>query len=111
MTHTLDYTFLRTEADNQIIMFIKASSMWLEKEADINLTSKKELSIQFENEDNYLSEPLPLLLYEHLTTKSTSIVLCDNDMNFLAKFILSPLPLPQEEMEKTMSNNSMKGVK
>lgn len=110
MTHqkALEYTFLKTEADNKITLFIQVNLAWLEKELDITLTQEKLLSIKIENEENLVlvSEPLPPLLYHSLAHEKTNVVLCDNEMNFLAQFTLDALAPTQEDSFFPIFKNS-----
>lgn len=94
MTNLLEYTFLRTEADNKITLFIQANPTWLEQECDITLTPAKQLSIKLENGETLISNTLPIILHHHLTTQTTKVILSDKEMNFLGTFNLDPLEDP-----------------
>ena len=88
----LEYHFIRTEADNNITLFLRIDKNILEKEVDIVLTEDNELSITVEeNQEQFKTNELPMLLYDHLYNKKTLVIFCDGETNFIAEVILSPL--------------------
>lgn len=88
----LEYHFIRTEADNNITLFLKVDKGILEKDIDIVLTKNNELSITVEeSQEQFKTNELPTLLYEYLHNKNTLVIFCDDETNFIAEIRLSPL--------------------
>jgi hypothetical protein len=99
MTH-LDYSFIRTEADNKVTLFIQAKPEWLHHtsqddglEMDIVLTDEKTLQIIVPNHDTYETDKLEALLYHSLAHEHTLLVFCNDEAEFIYEVVLEPLQL------------------
>lgn len=86
----LEYSFIRTEANNKIIMFIKSNPDWESKEMDIILNEQDELQITIDN-TVYTTGKVEPILYHSLANESIKIVFCDEDANPLMECELNPL--------------------
>lgn len=97
MAH-LEYSFIRTEADNKVTLFIQARPEWLHHskqddglEMDIVLTDEKTLQIIVPNHDTYETSPLDALLYHSLAHEHTLLVFCNEQAEFIYEVVLEPL--------------------
>lgn len=94
MAH-LDYSFMRTEADNKITLFVRAQPEWLahkEMDMDITLSDRQTLKIITEH-DTYESDKLEGLLYHSLAHEHTLLVFCNDEAEFIYEVVLEPLQL------------------
>lgn len=117
-TERLEYTFLRTEADNQITLFLAVDPLLIGKTLDLQLTHDKKLHLSVIKQNNNISEAVdvntnPLVfireeleliseelenvLYEHLIRSETLLIFCDKDAN-----ILSEQKIPSFNVSKRM---------
>lgn len=87
--HNLEYAWIRTEADGQFTLLIKAESCFLDNEIDISLNGSQ-LVISTEDKQ-FISSPLPLDLYESLAHRNTMSIFTDNDGNPIFSHNLDPL--------------------
>lgn len=80
----LEYSFLKAEKNNEIVIFIKVEPEWLDKEID--LTYKENcLYIELLGGDIYKSSELESMLIDRLNTQDTPVIFCDDNGNFLAE--------------------------
>lgn len=92
MTDTnLDFSFLRTEADDQYRLFLKIESSILEQDIDINLNDNQQLILKLENGDKLITKKLPADIYDSLANKYTETFFTDENANIIAHYVLDPL--------------------
>jgi hypothetical protein len=96
----LDFSFLRTEIDDQYRLFLKINPSVLEQEIDINLNDNKQLVIQLENGDKLVTHQLSADIYDSLANKHTETFFTDDNANIIAHYVLDPLkPTPKNRMK------------
>lgn len=88
--YNLTYSFIRSEIDNTITLFIKGDRTWLLGEIDFILNKDQQLQVTV-GENLFISGLLPAILYSSLSLKHTKVIVCDWNANFLAQTILEPL--------------------
>ena len=84
----LEYSYLRTEKNNDIIIFIKVESEWLDQNIEFGFKNNKLILVV--NNQEYQSEILENNLVERLNLLSTPVIFTDNEGNALAEMNLSP---------------------
>lgn len=85
----LEYSFLRAEKHNDIVVFIKVEPEWLDKDIDFGYINQR-FVIELPEGQIYESQEVEPLLKERLDNQSTPIVFTDKEGNFLAEMNLSP---------------------
>ena len=89
----VEFSFVRGEKNNEIVLFINARHDWFEKDIEIGLTSENELVVKFPNELDIKSSVLQPLLLEQVSLRNTKTVFVDENMDFMAEMILEPMNL------------------
>lgn len=90
----IQYSYLRAEKNNDIVVFVKVNPEWLDQEIYFGIENNK-ITVKLPNDEIYVSEMLEPMLLEIFAQKSIPVVFTDNEGNFLAEINL-------------LSNNSQK---
>lgn len=85
----IEYSYLRAEKNNDIVVFVKVEPQWLNQDIYFGIYNNK-ITVKLPNDDTYVSENLEPMLIERFSHKSTPIVFTDNEGNFLAEMDLLP---------------------
>lgn len=87
----LEYTFIRTEYDNQYTIFLKIPTTLLDQDVDINLNTEKQLTITTSDNLVFATKTLEDNIYASLANSNTLVIFTDNSAKFLAEQMLNPL--------------------
>lgn len=85
----LEYSFLRAEKNNDMVVFIKVEPEWLDKDINFGYKDQK-FVIELSEGEKYQSKEVDLILKERLENQSTPIIFTNNEGVFLAEINLSP---------------------
>lgn len=88
--NTLNYSFIRTEADAKIALFLFCENEWLNEEVDLELNSNQTLSLNVPSKGIFTTKILESILYNHLMKEDTIIVFSDHDSNMLGQIVAPP---------------------
>lgn len=80
----IEYSFIRAEKNNDIVLFVKVEPEWLDKDIYFGIEENK-ITVRLPNEEIYQSKQLETILSERLESQSTPVVFTDNEGNFLAE--------------------------
>lgn len=90
-TQDLLYSFIRTEADGQYVIFLKIAEELLEQDLDINLNEHHQLSIKSQSGQLFITKKLTDDIYDSLSNKDTLAFFTNEDGDIIAKQTLHAL--------------------
>ena len=88
--NTLNYSFVRTEADAKIALFLFCENEWLNEEIDLDVNPNQTLTLSVPNKGIFTTKILEPILYSHLMKEDTIIVFSDHDSNMLGQIVAPP---------------------
>ncbi len=95
----LEHLFIRTEKNDEYILFLKIDKSLLEQELDFSLNNKK-LIISVNNGNTLSTVPLSENILFNLSNKYTLTIFTDNNGEPISEYNIPPLAVSNLQLKK-----------